>query len=142
MKAVKDYTASTQKAAATLAANRDLSALIPLQAELMHEQSAQATHFWQNVMAEMRNNESTAVDDLRLATREWQASCADSMDGLADHPWVAHTYKQWVDAASLTCEPLSAASRQMFEWPFRHGFPANGRSAEAGSTNASVRPQA
>ncbi|WP_266169121.1 hypothetical protein [Dyella subtropica] len=135
MKAAKDYTASTRKAAATLAANRNLSALMPLQAELMHEPIAQFTHFWQAVVAEMQNSQSTAVDDLRLAAREWQASCADSMNSLADHPWVAHAYRPWVDAASLTWEPLSANWRHMFTQPAAHA-------SETEDAHASARPRA
>ncbi|HWX67378.1 MAG TPA: hypothetical protein VNZ27_13230 [Rhodanobacter sp.] len=143
LKAAEDYAASTQKAAAALAANRDLSALIPLQAELMREPTAQLTHFWQDVMAEMQNSDSTAVDDWRVAAREWQARCVASMNSHSDHPWLAHLYKQWVDAASLTWEPLSAASRQMFEWPFRHEFSATAvRSPEADNAHASARPHA
>lgn len=140
--AIKDSVASTQKATTTIAANRDLMALLPLHAELMHEQAAQFTHFWQKVMADVRHGESAAANDLRNAAREWQASCSDSMDSLTNHPWVAHAYKHWVDLASQTWEPISAAPRVMSYWPFSHGLAAHGKSSAATGATDSARPQA
>ncbi|RUL78835.1 hypothetical protein [Dyella choica] len=140
-KAAKDYAATTQKAAAAIAANRDLSAVLPMQAELMHEPVLQFTHFWQSVMAEMQNHESTAADGFRVAARQWQSNCADSTESFANHPWVVHAYKQWVDAASLTWEPLTTAARQMFEGASRNGFTATGRASEADSARAASHPR-
>ncbi|WP_266159458.1 hypothetical protein [Dyella silvatica] len=142
MKVIKDHTASTQKAVTAIAANRDLSALIPLQAELMHEPIAQFSQFWQNVIVEMRDSESKSVSDFRHAAQQWQASVANSTDSFINHPWVAHGHRQWIDAASLTWKPLSDNARQMFNWPFQREFSAGGHAAETPAAQASAHHQA
>lgn len=138
LEAARNYADTAQKAAAAIATNRDLSALFPMHAELMQEPIAQLTHFWQSVMSEMQNQESTAAEGFRAAARQWQSSCAESMDSLSSHPWVANTYKPWVDAASLAWGPLATASQQMFHAAPQHEAP----SSEADGARAAGRPRA
>lgn len=142
LEAARNYAATAQKAATAVATNRDLSALFPMQAELMYEPIAQLTHFWRSVMSELQNQESTAAEGFRAAAREWQGSCVDSVDSLANHPWVAHTYKPWADAASLAWGPLATLTRQMFHGAPQHAAPATKHSSEADGARTAGRPRA
>lgn len=115
LKAAEERVTSTHKTVAAIGAAKDLTTLVPLQAELMREQMAQAGNFWQSFLTESQSNQQAVLDDFHAAVQGWQTRCAKTLERASNTAPLADVCQQIAGAAGLAYQPLSAATQQMFD---------------------------